>query len=136
MNQERAIQISWVLLRVVSGFTFMQFGGLILFGWYGGMPPDGSTATFISQIWIGGFLEFVGGILIMFGLFTRPTAFILSGEMAVAYFQFHQPGGLWPVQNEGIAAVLYCFSYLYMSARGAGVWSLDEFIRRRRADVL
>ncbi len=129
MNKERATQISWLLLRLVAGFIFFQAGGLKLFGWYGGMPPDGNTATFISQVWIGGFLEFAGGILVMLGLFTRPTAFILSGEMAVAYFQFHQPDGFWPIQNQGVSAVLYCFIFLYMSARGAGKWGLDDLIR-------
>jgi putative oxidoreductase len=80
-------------------------------------------------------LEVFGGILIMLGLFTRPVAFILSGEMAVAYFQFHQPNGTWPVQNQGGPAVLFCFIFLYMAARGAGDWSLDGFIKRKRASV-
>ena len=131
MNKERAIKISYLLLRVVAGFMFFQAGGLKLFGWYGGMP-GGGTADLFSQIGIGALLEFVGGILIMLGLFTRPVAFILSGEMAVAYFQFHQPNGLWPVQNQGMPAVLYCFIYLYMVARGGGDWSLDALVIRKR----
>ncbi|MGH8004388.1 MAG: DoxX family protein, partial [Limisphaerales bacterium] len=114
MNKERIIQITYFLLRVVAGLLFYQAGGMKLFGWFGGMP-GGGTAPLMSQIGIGGLLEFFGGILIMLGLFTRPTAFILSGEMAVAYFQFHQPGGLWPVQNQGAPAVLFCFIYLYMA---------------------
>lgn len=131
MNQERIVQTTYFLLRVVAGLMFYQAGAMKLFGWFGGMP-GGGVAAFPSQIWIGGVLEFFGGILIMLGLFTRPVAFILSGEMAVAYFQFHQPSGVWPVQNQGVPAVLYCFIYLYMAARGAGDWSLDGFIRRKR----
>jgi len=129
---EKAKRISYFLLRFIAGLMFFQAGGLKLFGWYGGMPPDGSTASFLTQIWIGALLEVVGGILIMLGLFTRPAAFILSGEMAVAYFQFHQPNGLWPVQNQGMSAVLSCFIYLYMAARGGGDWSLDALIKRVR----
>ena len=131
MNKERIIQITYFLLRVVAGLLFLQAGGLILFGWFGGMP-GGGTAKLLSQIGIGGVLEFFGGILILLGLFTRPVAFILSGEMAVAYFQFHQPNGTWPVQNQGVPAVLFCFIFLYMAAQGGGDWSLDALLRRKR----
>ena len=86
----------------------------------------------LSQVWIGGVLEVVGGVLIALGLFTRPVAFILSGEMAVAYWQFHAPNGTWPIQNHGEGAVLYCFIYLFMAAYGAGAWSLDAVIRKKR----
>ncbi|OGC78690.1 MAG: DoxX family protein [candidate division Zixibacteria bacterium RBG_16_50_21] len=131
MNQDRILQAAYLLLRVVAGLLFYQAGGMKLFGWFGGMP-GGGTAPLLSQVGIGGVLEFFGGILIILGLFTRPAAFILSGEMAVAYFQFHQPNGFWPIQNQGVPAVLFCFIFLYMSARGAGDWSLDSLIRRRR----
>ena len=134
MNQERIVQAAYFLLRVVAGLMFYQAGGMKLFGWFGGMP-GGVTAPVLSQIWIGGVLEFFGGLLIMLGLFTRPAAFILSGEMAVAYFQFHQPNGFWPIQNQGVPAVLYCFIYLYMAAGGGGDWSLDGFIKRKRASA-
>ncbi|MGZ8846125.1 MAG: DoxX family protein [Pyrinomonadaceae bacterium] len=87
----------------------------------------------MSQTGIGGVLEFFGGILILLGLFMRPVAFILSGMMAVAYWQFHFPNGNWPVQNGGIPAVLFCFVFLYMAAKGAGEWSLDALIRRKRS---
>ena len=127
----RAVQITYFLLRVVAGFLFIQAGGLILFGWFGGMP-GGMKPPLMSQTGIGGILEFFGGILILLGLFTRPVAFILSGMMAVAYWQFHLPNGHWPVQNQGMPAVLFCFIFLYMGARGAGDWSLDAAIRRRR----
>jgi len=131
MNQERIVQATYFLLRVVAGLMFYQAGAMKLFGFFGGMP-GGGVAAFPSQIWFGAVLEVFGGILIMLGLFTRPVAFILSGEMAVAYFQFHQPSGVWPVQNQGVPAVLYCFIYLYMAARGGGDWSLDGFIKRKR----
>jgi putative oxidoreductase len=113
------------VLRIVAGFLFMQPGMVILFAFPMGMPPNGGTAPLMSQIGIGGLLEFVGGGLMLLGLFTRPVAFILSGEMAVAYFQFHAPQGFWPVQNQGVPAILYCFLWLYFSAAGAGPWSLD-----------
>ena len=129
---KRAVQVSYFLLRVVAGFLFIQTGGLILFGWFGGMP-GGEKVRLMSQTGIGGVLEFVGGILIILGLFTRPVAFILSGMMAVAYWQFHFPNGRWPVQNEGMPAVLFCFIFLYMAARGGGDWSLDALIRSKRS---
>jgi putative oxidoreductase len=132
MNMNRAIRVTYFLLRVVSGFLFLQAGGLILFGWYGGMPGQPSPPPLMSQTGIGGMLEFFGGILIMLGLFTRPVALILSGMMAVAYWQFHAPQGGWPVQNQGMPAVLFCFIFLYMAAQGAGEWSLDALIRRKR----
>ncbi len=134
MNMNRAVQVTYFLLRVVTGLLFFQAGGLILFGWFGGMPgqPAGYTPPLMSQIGIGGALEFFGGIAIMLGLLTRPVAFILSGEMAVAYWQFHAPNGLWPIQNQGVPAVLLCFIFLYMAARGGGDWSLDTLLRRKR----
>jgi putative oxidoreductase len=118
------------VLRVVAALMFMLSGTMMLFAFPAGMPPDGATAPFPSQIWIGGALEVFGGALLLVGLFTRPVAFLLSGEMAVAYFQFHAPGGFWPVLNGGVAAVLYCFVWLYFSAAGPGPWSLDA--RRAR----
>jgi len=118
------------VLRVVAALMFMLSGTMMLLAFPAGMPPDGATAPFPSQIWIGGALEVFGGALLLVGLFTRPVAFLLSGEMAVAYFQFHAPGGFWPVLNGGVAAVLYCFVWLYFSAAGPGPWSLDA--RRAR----
>ena len=131
INMNKAAQITYFLLRVVSGLLFLQAGGLILFGWFGGMPGEpGSAPPLMSQVGIGGALEFFGGIAIMLGLFTRPVAFILSGMMAVTYWQFHAPNGAWPVQNQGVPAVLFCFIFLYMAAAGAGEWSLDALLRR------
>ncbi len=130
MNKNRAVQGTYFLLRVVAGLLFLQAGGMILFGWFGGMP-GGHTVVLMSQIGIGVVLEFFGGAAILLGLLTQPVAFILSGEMAVAYWQFHAPHGTWPIQNHGEPAVLLCFIFLFISAFGGGDWSLDALLRRR-----
>ena len=117
------------VLRIVAAVMFMQAGTIKLFGWPMAMPGGGTPAMW-SQVWFGAMLELVGGALLIVGLFTRPVAFILSGEMAVAYFQFHAPNGFWPVVNQGQPAVLYCFIWLYLSAAGAGPWSLDALRRK------
>jgi len=135
MNTDRAKQVALFLLRVVAGLLFLQAGGMKIFDWFGGVPAQfGGHPPFMSQTWIGGVLECYGGAAVMLGLFTRPVAFILSGEMAVAYFQFHQPSGFWPIQNHGEPAVLLCFIFLFFAAHGAGDWSLDAFIQRRRRE--
>jgi putative oxidoreductase len=118
------------VLRIVAAFMFVQAGSMKLFAFPIGMPPDGGTAPLMTQVGIGGLLEFVGGALLLVGLFTRPVAFILSGEMAVAYFQFHAPQGFWTIVNQGQPAVLYCFIWLYLSAAGAGPWSVDALRRK------
>ncbi len=118
------------VLRIAAAFMFMLAGTVNLFAFPAGMPPNGGTAAVMSQIWIGGLLEVLGGALLLVGLFTRPVAFVLAGEMAVAYFQFHFPGGFWPVLNGGVAAALYCFVWLYFSAAGAGPWSFDARWRK------
>ena len=133
MNRERAIEITYFLLRVVAGLLFFHAGRTKLLGWFGGIPMEmGGQPPLLSQIGNGGALEFFGGLAIMLGLFTRPIAFILSGEMAVAYWQFHAPQGFWPVQNHGEPAVLFCFIFLYIAAKGAGIWSLYALMRRKR----
>ncbi len=131
MNMKRAEQIAEFLLRSVVGLLFLQAGGMKLFGWFDLMP--GGPVPLMSQMGIGGVLEFFGGIAIMLGLFTQPVAFILSGEMAVAYWQFQAPNGTWPIQNQGQPAVLFCFIFLFFAAHGAGEWSLDAIWRRRIA---
>jgi len=136
MKIDRAVQITYFLLRVVSGVLFIQFGGLILFGWFGGVPGQPGTPSLVSQTGIGGLLEFFGGIAIVLGLGTRPVGFILSGMMAIAYWQFHAPNGVSPVQNQGVPAVLFCFIYLYIAARGGGDWSLDALLRRKRTEMI
>jgi putative oxidoreductase len=123
----RATEITYFLMRIVAGLLFIQFGGLILFGWFGGMPGQPGRPPLLSQTGIGGILEFFGGIAISLGLATRPVAFVLSGMMAVAYWQFHAPTNKWPVVNQGVPAILFCFLYLHMAARGAGCWSLDRY---------
>lgn len=117
------------VLRIVAALMFMQAGTMKLFGWPIPMP-DGQTASLMTQTGIGGLLETVGGALLLVGLFTRPVAFVLSGEMAVAYFQFHAPQGFWPIMNQGQPAVLYCFIWLYLSAAGGGPWSLDAWRKK------
>ena len=122
------------VLRIMAGFTFSLHGFQKLFGFFGGMGGKGVTAVFPSLIWMGGFLETFGGLLILFGLFTRPVAFVLCGEMAVAYFRQHSPRGTWPILNGGELAVLYCFIFLYLAVAGPGSVSLDAlFGRKRRA---
>jgi len=130
MNMDRAKEIAFFLLRVVSGLLFLQAGGMKIFDWFGGVPAEfGGHPPLMSQIGIGGVLEFFGGAAVLLGLFTRPVAFLLSGEMAVAYFQFHQPQGLWPIQNHGEPAMLLCFIFLLFAAHGAGEWSLDAMLQ-------
>ena len=118
------------VLRIVAALVFIQTGTMKLFAFPVGMPPDGGTAPLLSQVGIGGILEVFGGFLILIGLFTRPIAFVLSGMMAVAYFQFHFPQNFWPVINNGTPAILYCFVWLYFSSAGPGPWSVDAIIRK------
>ena len=116
------------ILRIVSGLLFFCPGALKLFGWFGGMPPGMPRTTLVT---VAAVIEIVGGILIFLGLFTRVTAFIASGEMAVAYFIGHFPHGFWPIQNQGQPAVLFCFIFLFLWGNGAGPWSLDEWRQHR-----
>jgi putative oxidoreductase len=122
----------WALtaLRIVSGFLFLQHGYPKLFGSLPGSGAAANATDFLSVFWISGVLEVVGGLLIMLGLFTRPVAFIVAGEMAVAYFWRHLPQGFWPGDNRGELAALYCFVFLYLCAAGGGRWSLDAKLRR------
>lgn len=130
MNRDRAKQITQLLLRAVAGLLFLQVGGVKLFDWFGGIPAElGGHPHFPSEIWVGGMLEFWGGLAVFLGLWTRPVAFVLAGEMAVAYFQFHQPQGTWPIQNHGEQAVLLCFIFLFLAAHGGGEWSLDRALK-------
>jgi len=121
------------LLRVVTGALFIQHGVQKLFGLlvsanhaWNGPPPV------FSQFWFAGVLEVFGGILIVVGLFTRPVAFLLSGEMAVAYFQAHFPRNFWPVLNGGENVVLFCFVFFYLFVTGAGPYSFDALLGARR----
>jgi len=119
------------IFRIVAGLLFMTFGSMKLFNFPPG-PSEMPPLEILSQMGIGGILEFVGGLMIVLGLFTRPVSFVLAGEMAVAYFQFHQPQAFWPTSNNGVPAILYCFLFLYLMFAGAGAWSLDGLIARSR----
>lgn len=129
MNKERAVEITVFLLRITSAIMFIQIGGLKLFGWFGGMPPGMELTTLVLT---AGILEVFGGLAILLGLFTRPVAFILSGEMAIAYFIGHFSMGVWPIQNHGEQAVFFCFIFLFLAAYGAGAWSVDKCLQQRR----
>ena len=114
------------ILRIVAALIFMAHGTQKLLGF----PPHPSPPAAMSLSWIAGLIELVGGPLLALGLFTRPVAFILSGEMAVAYWMAHAPRGLFPVLNGGDAAILYCFIFLYLVFAGPGPWSLDALMGR------
>jgi putative oxidoreductase len=119
------------ILRLVVGFLFSLHGLQKLLGLFGGMGGSGATAPFGSLLWVAGGLETVGGLLILLGLFTAPVAFILSGEMAVAYFMVHFPQGFLPLRNGGELAALYCFVYLYLCVAGPGPLSVDALVRKK-----
>ena len=121
------------LLRVVTGALFMQHGVQKLFGLLlkANQQWNGPPAIF-SQFWFAGVLEVFGGALIVVGLITRPVAFLLAGEMAVAFFQAHFPRSFWPILNGGEPVVLFCFVFLYLIAAGAGPYSVDAALRARR----
>lgn len=116
------------VLRIVAAFSFMTHGMQKLFA----VPVAGprEPVDLVSLAGLAGVLETFGGALLLVGLFTRPVAFLLSGEMAVAYFLRHAPLGLWPILNRGEVAALFCFIWLYLAAAGPGPWSLDALRRR------
>ena len=122
--------VTHALLRIVTGLMFWQHGAQKLFGWLGG-PQVPELASLRG---LAGVLEFFGGPLVILGLFTRPVAFLLSGEMAVAYSMVHAPRGLWPIMNRGEVVVLYCFTFLFLAAHGAGPYSVDALLGRRKGD--
>lgn len=111
---------TYALMRIVTGLLFIWHGTGKLFG-FPTPPPD--APAFV--IYVAGGIELVAGALVMVGLFTRPAAFLSSGLMAAAYWMAHGTKALFPVQNGGELAALYCFVFLYISARGAGIWSMD-----------
>ncbi len=117
--------------RIVFGLMFMQHGAQKLFG----MFTDGDPVALMSLLGAAGVLEFWGGLLIVLGLFTRPVAFVLAIEMAIAYLRQHFPGGWAPVMNGGELAVLYCFAFAYLAANGGGGFSVDGMIARRRTQA-
>ena len=131
--------VSWApqfrsMLRIIAGALFVVYGTTKLFGWPAEVMPGGGTAPLMSMGGVAGVIELVGGAFMLLGLFSRSVAFVLSGQMAVAYFIGHASQGFWPVLNGGVPAVLFCFIFLYLSAAGPGPWSLDA--RRRPASPL
>ena len=131
---QRFQEPAYAALRVISGLLFSVHGMQKILGWFG----SNARPAFASQLWLGGWIELVAGLLIACGLFTRPAAFLSSGTMAVAYVQFHWKlsgeGSQWvPALNKGELAVLYCFVFLFIAARGPGIAALDNRLRRRTA---
>jgi len=118
---ERYTGVFYALFRIIFGLLFASHGAQKIFGMFGGQK-----VTTPPLIVVGGWLELILGLLIALGLFTGVAAFIASGEMAVAYFMAHAPNGFWPLVNHGEPAVLYCFAFLYMAARGSGILSIDQ----------
>lgn len=118
------------LLRMVAAFLFMAHGTQKLFAWPIDEPRD--PAQLLSLMGLAGVLETFGGALLLLGWLTRPVAFLLAGEMAVAYFMSHAPRGFWPILNRGELPALYCFLFLYLAAAGGGPWSVDAARSRRQ----
>jgi putative oxidoreductase len=119
------------VLRIVTALIFLEHGAQKLLG-FPPMPAGGLVPPPLSLFWFGGILELFGGLLLLIGLFTGPVAFLLAGEMAVAYWMFHAPQSVYPAVNMGDAAILYCFVFLYLSAAGPGPWSVDSWRRGGR----
>ncbi|MBV8844908.1 MAG: DoxX family protein [Bryobacterales bacterium] len=117
------------LLRIMAAFTFSLHGWQKFFGMFGGI--GGHSVPVNTMLGAAGLIETVGGALMLLGLFTRPVAFILSGEMAIGYFRTHAPQGFWPLKNGGELAVFYCFLFLWFAAAGAGPWSVDRLLGRK-----
>lgn len=114
--------MAYTALRIMSGLMFFCHGAQKLFGWPAAMPAGAPPGLVYSA----GSIELIGGALIAAGLFTRPVAFLCSGQMAVAYWIAHGTKSLYPLVNGGELAVLYCFAFLLMAAQGAGPWSVDK----------
>lgn len=123
---------TFALLRLVSGLMMACHGGQKVLGMFAD-PAHAMHFPVGSFMWVGGVLELVGGFLVAFGLFGSIAAFILSGQMAVAYFMAHAKGGFFPIVNKGELAVLYCFVFLYIACHGSGILSLDQLLFRRTA---
>jgi putative oxidoreductase len=121
MIAERYAPYLYALMRIVFGFLFIFHGLQKIFGLFGGRAAD-----LVSLRGVAGIIELIAGTMIMVGWFTRPAAFIASGQMAAAYFMSHYPNGFWPIQNRGELAALYCFAFLYIAARGSGRFAIDR----------
>lgn len=121
------------VLRLIVTFLYIQHGTAKWFAFPGAVMPGGGVVPVGSLLWFAALIETIGGPILLLGLFTRPVAFILAGEMAAAYFIMHAGSGFWPLLNQGEPAVFFCFTFLYFSAAGAGPWSLDALLARRRS---
>ena len=128
-------RLALALLRIVAAGLMMQHGVQKLFGLLGGVNGQGGTVQLMSQFGLAGILETFVALLVLVGLFTRPAAFILAGEMAVAFFQAHFPRAFWPIENGGELPVLLCFVFLFFAAFGAGSFSLDALLARNKESV-
>ena len=120
------------LLRIVVALLFVEMGSAKLFAFPGAVIPGGGTVPLASLGGVASVLEFVGGWLLLVGLFTRPAAFVLSGEMAFAYFIGHAPNGFWPVLNGGGDAIYFCFTFLYLVFAGPGAFAVDGLMGSRK----
>ena len=119
------------ILRIVIGLLFMEHGSQKIFNFP--PSPQPHEGGLQGLMLVGAWMEFAGGLLILLGLFTRPVAFLLSGEMAVAYFMFHAKSSIYPILNHGESAVLYCFVFLFLAVAGGGPWSIDAMWKRAPA---
>jgi putative oxidoreductase len=118
---------TFALVRLVAGILFACHGAQKLFGAFGSAGAGDN-----ALMWVAGVVEFGGGVLIALGLWAGPAAFVASGQMAVAYFKAHAPGGFWPIVNHGELAMLNCFLFLHIAAHGSGIWSVDQILARKR----
>jgi putative oxidoreductase len=137
-SRTEALAAEWALrllsvLRIVAALIFLEHGTQKLFGFPPPLAAAGGTPAAFSLLWFAAILEAAGGLLLLAGLFTRPVAFVLSGEMAVGYWMVHAPRSPFPALNGGDAAILYCFVFLYLAAAGGGAWGLDRIRERRGA---
>ena len=125
----------YAAMRVMVGLMFAQHGAQKLFGWLGGMGGDGGSAPFLSLMFFAGIVEFFGGLLVAVGFQTSWAAFLASGQMAVAYFWRHAPGGFFPIENRGELAVVYCFIFLYIASQGGRTLSLDRIFGGKKKET-
>jgi putative oxidoreductase len=123
----RFVEPTYAIMRIVVGLLFAFHGAQKVFGAFGG-----TARPLASLMGLAGVIELAAGLLVMFGLLAGLAAFLASGQMAFAYFLRHAPRGGWPIENDGELAALFCFIFLFISARGAGIWSLDRLLPRRR----
>lgn len=134
MSSPRFTNVVWPLFRIAVGLLFTCHGLSSLFGLFGGKGGTGASVPVgLWPGWYAAVIQLVCGLLVLFGLFTRPAAILASGSMAYAYFTVHQPNGLMPIENGGVTPALYSWTFLVIAAFGAGTWSVDQLIAGRRS---